>query len=93
MYDCWNEAISYLCNKYGTRDTIIGGRSNLQGVAQTYKKDATIIDGKSVNFSNHDDNVIDCLLGQYCYGISAKKELYYKLINMGIIKENLVVSN
>lgn len=48
----------------------------------TYKPDGTIIDKTS-----HDDKVIKCLLGQYYYGIQAKKELYFKLVYMGIMED------
>jgi hypothetical protein len=107
MYDCWNEAVAYLKNKYGTRDVPIGMNfsggltigatrtraTNTCGIAQTYKTHKMINDGKVIDLFSHDDKVIDCLLGQYYYGIDAKKELYYKLIDMKIIQENLVVSN
>jgi hypothetical protein len=79
MYDCYNEAVTYLKNKYGTQDTRIGmsftggltigatktKHTNTCGVAQTYKTQKSINDGKYVNLLCHDDQVIDCLLGQY----------------------------
>jgi hypothetical protein len=36
---------------------------------------------------NSEEHSIHLLLQQYYYGIEAKKELYYKLIELGVIKE------
>jgi hypothetical protein len=58
MYDCWNEAVAYLKNKYGTRDVPIGMNfsggltigatrtraTNTCGIAQTYKTHKMIND-------------------------------------------------
>ena len=48
----------------------------------TIKPDGTIIDKTS-----HDDKVIKCLLGQYYLSIEPKKELYFKLVYMGIMED------
>ena len=37
---------------------------------------------------SHDAKVVNLLLNQYHYGISAKKDLYYKMIELGVINEN-----
>jgi len=75
MYSCYNEAVKYLNDKYGTYPN---------GNLKTTK---TKPNGDVVSILSHDDLVINTLLGQYYFGISAKKELYYKLIHMGIMKE------
>jgi hypothetical protein len=35
-----------------------------------------------------DDLIIQLLIKQYYYGMAAKRDLYYKLISLNIIKEN-----
>jgi hypothetical protein len=84
MYNCYNEALKYLQGKYGTIEISTGspfyfrGKALKQGTATTFK---------NVENDNHDDKLIKCLLGQYFYGIDAKKELYFKLVYMGIMED------
>ena len=33
----------------------------------------------------HETNLVKTLLGQYYYGIDAKRELYYKMIELGVL--------
>ena len=42
---------------------------------------------KNVENDNHDDNEIKLLLKQYYYGIDAQRELYFKLVYMGIMED------
>lgn len=37
--------------------------------------------------TDNDWDEIGCLIGQYNYGLAAKKELYYKLVSLGIIED------
>lgn len=72
MYNCYNEAVRYLNNKYNGKYSKVDK------------------EGKQVSIITHDDSIIKCLLGQYYFGIDAQRELYHKLLSMGIIsaKEN-----
>lgn len=84
MYNCYNEAVRYLQGKYGTIEVRTGspfcfrGKVPKQGTATTFK---------NVENDNHDDNEIKLLLKQYYLGIEPKKELYFKLVYMGIIED------
>lgn len=79
MYNCANEASAYLQEKYGVSDNGL----NLKDTKQKPN-------GDIVSRLTHDDLVIKTLLGQYYYGIDAKRELYFKLVGMKIMpdKEN-----
>ena len=85
MYDCWNEAFEYLSSKYGTKDTVIG--TNYQGSKNTTK----VVKTYKTEIMSWEDIEIVVLMGQYYYGIQAKKDLYYKLLTMGIIIEKDLV--
>jgi hypothetical protein len=84
MYNCYNEALKYLQGKYGTIEISTGspfyfrGKAPKQGTATTFK---------NVENDNHDDNEIKLLLKQYYYGIDAQRELYFKLVYMGIMED------
>lgn len=91
MYDCYNEAVRYLQGKYGTQEVVTGSPyrgAKKQGIGLTFKTPRTIKpNGDVIDKTSHDDKVIKCLLGQYHYGIQAKKELYFKLIDMGVMED------
>jgi hypothetical protein len=83
MYNCYNEALAYLQGKYGTIEistctNYFRGKAPKQGTATTFK---------NVENDNHDDNEIKLLLRQYYYGIDAQRELYFKLVYMGIMED------
>ena len=69
MYNCWNEALGYLIKRCGA--ITIPGRVS----ARTYDKSNV----------KDEDQVIVRLLGQYHYGIQAKKDLYEVLISRGVV--------
>jgi hypothetical protein len=89
MYNCWNEALEYLIKKCGETLTHTGchyqGGKNTSKMVRTYK---------SENVKEH-DKIIVVLMNQYYYCISAKKELFNKLLDLGVIKseDSLTVSN
>jgi hypothetical protein len=78
MYNCWNEAIEYLIKRCGEKITTTG--SHYQGGKNTTKN------ARTYNSSNvkKGDEVIVILMGQYYYGIQAKKDLYEALIARGV---------
>lgn len=78
MYNCWNEALEYLIERCGEKMTPTG--SNFQGGKNTTKMVRTY-DSNNVK---EEDQVIVRLLGQYHYGIQAKKDLYEVLISRGV---------
>lgn len=78
MYNCWNEALGYLIKRCGEKSTPIG--SNYQGGKNTAKHTKTY-DTSNVK---EEDKVIVRLMGQYYYGIQAKKDLYEVLISRGV---------
>lgn len=71
MYNCYNEAIQYLKKRLGTVQKFN---------AEVY--DLTKIDEPQY----HDEKVIHTLLGQYYLSITVKKELYFKLKDLEVIK-------
>jgi arsenate reductase-like glutaredoxin family protein len=89
MYNCWNEALNYLIKKCGrvrTKSTRWVRGKQIDSYFDTY------------NVSNVKTEYLKDivrLMNQYYYGIEARKELYYKLVDLGVIKEeiNLVVPN
>lgn len=88
MYNCWNEALNYLMNKYGkvrTKTTRWERGKQIDSYFDTYNT--------SKKMTVEDEGIV-LLMKQYYYCIAAKKELFYKLIDLGVIKEenNLVVS-
>ena len=87
MYDCWNEALHYLMNKYGViklKTTSWERNKQIDKVVETYDNS---------NITSHEDKWIVSQMSAYYLSINVKKELYYRLIDMGIIKENLETSN
>ncbi len=78
MYNCQNEAIAYLKEKLGTKET----RSGLNIKNSQNRVDIIYLVNNIIPYS--DEHSIHLLLGQYYYGIEAKKELYYKLISLGV---------
>ena len=102
MYNCYNEAVRYLQGKYGTQPTrtgmsFTGGNwigatktkhTNTSKTVDTHKTPTTITpDGQVIDRTSDDDKHIKCLLGQYFYGIDAQRELYFKLVYMGIMED------
>lgn len=89
MYNCWNEALNYLikkCGKVTTKTTRWKRGKQIDTYCDTYN---------SSNVKTDECKTIVTLMNQYYYGIAAKRELYYKLVDLGVIKEenNLVVTN
>ncbi len=41
--------------------------------------------GDTIAVDSHDAKVVNSLLNQYHFGISAKKELYYMMIRLGVL--------
>lgn len=78
MYNCWNEAIEYLIKISGKK--IITSGFHYQGGKNTTKMVRTY-DSSNVK---EEDQVIIILLGQYNYGIQAKKDLYNELESRGV---------
>lgn len=74
MYDCYNIAIQYLKKRLGTVQ-----RFN----AEVY--DLSKIENDT-DGTYHDEKVIHTLLGQYYLSIIVKKELYFKLKDLEVIK-------
>lgn len=83
MYNCYNIAFNYLCKKYGSYTTNFGGKN-----ITYYNKGKNVKqkDGSILKIMDDDDIEIELLLKQYSLSIIVHKELYYKLINLGIIK-------
>ena len=94
MYNCINIAFDYLKDKYGyTRRGYTSSFSNKLIKARN-KKEREEIENNSTDkdyflkinpITDEKDEVIQLLISQYYYGIQAKKELYYKLMEFGII--------
>ena len=98
MYNCWNEAVKYLGDKYGTRKsytvkfakrvalcTSRAKRKELEAQAtdrDIIKAMPNMNDAKGLTL---DDAEVYMLLGQYNYGIAPKKELYNKLVSLNVI--------
>jgi hypothetical protein len=101
MYNCINEAIKYLNNKYGyTRQSLTPKQSERLRKARNKKECVAI----QKSFTDKDymlrtnpatepeDKYIELLIGQYYYGVQAKRELYYTLIGRGIINKDLTLA-
>lgn len=95
MYDCINEAYNYLKDKYGYKRTrLTANSSNKLVKARNKKERLEILESftdrnyvlKLNEITEDKDKYIDLLMRQYYYGISVKKELYYTLVNMGVIE-------
>jgi len=85
MYDCWNEAIHYLIEKYGSvriKKTEWKHGKKVESYRDVFDHRTPV---------NDEDKVIVLLMEQYNYGIESKKELYLKLLDMGVIKMNVEV--
>lgn len=78
MYNCWNEAIEYLIKRCGEK--MVPNGVHYQGQKSTVKNVRTY------NSSNvkEEDKPIVLLMGQYNYGIAAKKDLYNLLQSRGV---------
>lgn len=78
MYNCWNEALWYLMERCGEKTITTGshfqGGKNTTTSAKTYDRDNV----------REEDKVIVLLMGQYHYGIQAKKDLYEVLVSRGV---------
>lgn len=70
MYNCYNQAIDYLKDRLGTQQIGHG------------LKEPVYLFNNIIPYS--DEHLIHVLLTQYNYGIEAKKELYYKLLSLGV---------
>lgn len=89
MYNCYNEGIKYLIDKYGAKDAPLSKFNTKSGKTFNEGK-LSYVDGdrsRPVYKMSHEDTEIKLLLGQYYLGMEAKKELYYKLLTLGIIQE------
>jgi hypothetical protein len=93
MYDCYNEAYNYLKEKYGYKRTFLtttfhyktrnyNKKEKGEAIAKATDKDYVLI----INPIGEEDRIIEILMNQYYCSIKAKKELYYKLIQIGVIK-------
>lgn len=69
-------------NCYNQAVEYLNGKYNGKYTKYNVKKD------EQVSIITHDDLVIKTLLGQYYYGIEAKKELYFKLVYMNIMGDH-----
>ena len=78
MYNCYNEALQYLIKKYGAQEVPLSSQNNKKSV--TYQSSEKMSD---------DDKQIALLLKQYYLGIEPKRELYYKLLSMNVIEEEI----
>ena len=94
MYNCINEAFEYLKNKYGyIRLHPTSEHANRLAKARNKKEREEIRNSftdKEYNLklnpiTEEKDKVIELLMNQYYYGMEAKKELYYKLIEYGVL--------
>jgi len=94
MRNCYNEAINYLKNKYGFKRTGLTSKAQEKLSKARNKKERKEIEDsfterdyqiKINSITEKDDEFIMLLIQQYYYGNAPKKELYNKLIQMGII--------
>jgi hypothetical protein len=78
MYNCHNEAVAYLKERLGTKEIHSGynTKNSPSKVETVYLKDNIVL--------YSDEHAIHLLLVQQYHGIEAKKELYYKLIELGV---------
>jgi hypothetical protein len=76
MYNCYNEAFDYMCKTYGSTQIQYGSQHNK--TTRTFNTP-----------TDKGGEAIALLLKQYCYGIDAKRDLYFKMLNMGVIKEEI----
>lgn len=81
MYDCFNEGVAYLKERLGTREV----RSGINIKNSPNRIDSVYRNEIIVPLS--EEHNIHLLLTQYYYGIEVKRELYYKLIELGVLKE------
>lgn len=86
MYNCWNEAIAYLIKRLGKSTTDIRVRDRKGNIQRCQKVD-TYNTAKLQQPQFQTELTIHTLLGQYNYGIAAKRDLYNILLNLGVIKE------
>jgi hypothetical protein len=96
MYECYNIAIKYLKDTYGYKCSYYTSSfSEKLRRARNRKEQKALIAAATdsdymqvinpIPADDHNGNEIMLLVGQYYYGISVKKELYYKLLHMGVI--------
>lgn len=99
--DTYNEGVRYLGREYGYRDMgytcsfqrKLGSAKNLK---ERRAIEASATEGDRVlslqpnqtihDFRNSNDYEVYLLLNQYQYGIEAKKDLYNKLIYLGVLE-------
>ncbi len=93
MYNSYNTAFNYLKNKYGyQRSRLIHKKENEYRKMRTkkqrleFKKNLTDNDYNLVinTVTDETDKLILLLMGQFNYGIHAKRELSLLLFNLGI---------
>jgi hypothetical protein len=77
MYNCWNEALEYLIKSYV--EQLVPLSSQKMKMARTFQTGSKM---------KAEDESIVLLMNQYYYGIETKKELYNKLLMIGVIKES-----
>ncbi len=80
MYNCHNEAVAYLKEKLGTKE--IGSGLNTKNSPST--SHTIYLVQNIIPYS--DEHQIHLLLGQQVHGLAAKKELYDKMVSLGVIK-------
>lgn len=96
MYSCYTEAFNYLSEKYGQKKLQMTSAGVERLRKARNKEEYEKINNDPYNYcftlntisqDNWDDYEISILIQQY-YSLSyePRKELYYKLIRMGIIK-------
>lgn len=94
MYNCINEAFEYLKIKYGYKRLNPTGKASNRLAKARNKKEReevrnSLTDGdynlRLNPITEEKDKVIELLIGQYYYGMEAKKELYYKLVEYGVL--------
>jgi hypothetical protein len=87
MYNCYNEALNYLIDRYGKKEAPSRKFNNKMAATYNPGKPVKLPSGETVLKMSDDDEEVERLVRQYNLGMAPKKELYYKLLSMGVIKE------
>lgn len=94
-YNCYNEGVKYLKQKFGFRNVHFTegfakklrrarNKKEHKEILATATNDDYIQIINSIPDDDHNSQEVLLLLGQYYYGVSVKKELYNKLISLGV---------
>lgn len=95
MNNCYNIAIKYLIDKYGSKPAYLINSSRIRLSQARNKKERKLIEDSFtdadyvITFNNptdDNDKLIEALVNQYQYGYSIRFELYNVLVSMKIIK-------